>query len=369
MAADVWDVAVVGAGFAGSLAALACVRRGLRVGLLERGAQFGGETRGGNLCATRWWEPLGLPAPEFLKPAVRYERVWLAARTLTRTLSPPQELGVWRRDALDRYLARHLADAGVARLDGFCVEQLSVEEPHGPVYVRSAARSAAASCVILACGAEDPVLIRSGLLGAPLRPRRVAFVAQQELERTNGGLPPATVWGMGCVPGLTDAAGSLVWLDDAVVITVWGIVRPSALADGSLDPVALFRSLKAHPLLHPIGLAQAPVRHWSVRILGGFPPARRRLHGRRVLVIGDAAQPMAAALRPGGGFAWAALTARHAVDTVAQAHSHPTAHRLRRYAERVGGDRPSRLACACFRIGRRLRTAAATFLARFAAGS
>lgn len=359
---DVWDVAVVGAGFAGTLAAHDLARRGLRVIVLERGKQIGQETSGGNLSADPWWSAFGLPRPDFMLPVVRRHAAWIGWSFILASVRPhPRvELAAFARTDLDTYLRGILQRAGAALREDFSAEEIQTE-PGGPVFVRAAGAAVAAKAVLIASGADEELPTRSGFL----RRRaggRVFFVSQQRLARRDSGAGgDCTLLELQNLPGCADAAATVLRMPRDVIVTVRGSAAPESLADWSFRPGDIMGRLKTHPLIEEVFYGVV-VGEWRTRILGAYPPARRRLHGERVLLAGDAALPMGGSPRPGAGFRWAALTAREAAETLARTLDRPTAFRLRAYAERVraASRRPLRDRCL-LRLRRFMARAALLF--------
>lgn len=332
---DTWDIAVVGAGFAGSLAAHDLARRGLRVIVVERGKQIGQETSGGNLSDSPWWSAFGLPRPDFLLPVARRDVAWLGRSFVIAAVRPHPhgELWAFARADLDAYLRTILQRAGVTLREDFCAEEIKAE-PGGPVFVRSAGSAIPAKAALIASGADEELLARNGLLRR--RPgARVFFVSQQRLARSDGREDSeCSLLELQNLPGCRDAAATVLRMPRDVIVTVRGAVAPESLSDWSFHPGDVMTRLKGHPLLEDL-FCRAAVGEWRTRILGAYPPARRRLHGDRMLLVGDAAQPMGGSHRPGAGFRWAALTAREAAETLARTLDRPTRFRLRAYAERL----------------------------------
>ncbi len=332
---ETWDVAVVGAGFAGSLAAWDLARRGLRVVVLERGKQIGHETSSGSLSDSPWWEPFGIKKPDFLVPVVRRDVAWLGRGFIVASVRPyPHgELSAFSRADLDAFLQGSLRDAGVALMADFCVEEI-VTSADGPVFLRAASRTIAARAAIVASGCDEELLVRNGYLRRRA-PGRAYFVSQQRLpRRTEDGSAGCTLLELQNLPGFRDAVAGILRMPRETVVTVRGVVRPEALADWSFHPVDVMTRLKTHPMLEDVFRGEA-VGDWRTRVLSGYPPARRRIHGGRVLLVGDAARPFGGSWRPGLGFRWAALTARLAAETLAATIDRPTRFRLRVYAEKV----------------------------------
>lgn len=154
-----WDVAVVGAGPAGTAAALALVRAGARVALLERQRMPRYKTCGGGLVPRAWQE---LPAAA--KPAVERE-----CRTVDVAFTRPGIRLSCTRDALismamraplDHALANAAADAGADVRDGCTVT--GIEDGNGRVTLLSGADTLTASFAIVADGATGAVARMAG---------------------------------------------------------------------------------------------------------------------------------------------------------------------------------------------------------------
>jgi flavin-dependent dehydrogenase len=332
-----WDVAVVGGGFSGTILACTLARKGYRVVILERGKQVGQETRSGNLAGHEWWRAVGAAPPACVVPVVRRETAWLGPDYLLKRSrdGAAGELFAFRREDMDAVLAEAALEAGVARRENFDVEEVE-GRPSGPATLRSADRTETASVAVVACGADEQVLVRSRLLR--LRPHRsVLFMCQQRLrlaEASRRRDDGATVIEFRNVPGLRDAVGYALFMAGEAYVTVTGVVPASVLADGTFDPRAVIQGLKVHPVLDPL-VGGARVLDWRTRVMGAYPAAPRRLYGDRVLVIGDAARPLGGSVRLGGGFSWAAGTAREAASLLTRSLERPSRLYLRPYAERL----------------------------------
>jgi flavin-dependent dehydrogenase len=333
--AEAWDVAVVGAGFSGSLAAYELARKGLRVVVVERGKQIGHETSGGNLSDSPWWNLSGIRRPDFLIPVIRRDVAWLGRGFIVASVRPHPhgELSAFARPDLDVFLLDALRGAGVELLGDFCAEEL-VTQPGGPIFLRAANRTVAARAAVIAAGSDEEFLVRNGFMRRRA-PGRAFFVSQQRLLGAPGApREGAALLELQNLPGFRDAVASVLRLSNETVVTIRGVVEPEALANWSFHPVDVMSRLKGHPMLEHL-FACTAVGDWRTRILGGFPPVRRRVHGERVLVVGEAARPLSGSWRPGSGFRWAAFSAHEAAATLAATLDRPTRFRLRAYAERL----------------------------------
>jgi electron transfer flavoprotein-quinone oxidoreductase len=333
-----WDVAVVGGGFAGSIAACLLARKGFRVVMLERGKQRGRETRSGNLASIPWWLTIGHPRPGFLVPVDRWETTWLGRDAILRKVDrgKREELYAFRREDLDAYLADAVARSGVHVIADFGVEEV-VGDTRGLASVRSADRTVAARVIIVASGSDEPILARSNLV-KPKPRRSLLCVCQQRLALADGQAPrgDAAVLELACLAGFPRAVGYVLFLEREAFVVIAIAVRPEALGGWEFRPDSLLRSLKGHPFLGDL-FAQARVVDWRTRFVGGVPPFPRRLYRDRVLLVGDAALPLGGSLRPGAGFRWAHATAREAAAVLSPPLESPTRLFLRPYAERLAG--------------------------------
>ncbi len=338
-----WDVAVVGGGFAGSIVACVLARKGYRVIVLERGKQIGRETRSGNLAGVEWWRTIGLKPPDFLVPVTRREALWLGSDYVVRKVHAPgpSDLVAFRREELDSFLTDAARQAGAEVVGDFGVEEVEAGYDWGAC-VRAADRIVTAKAVIIACGADEQVLQRSGYLKARRR-GCVHFMCQQRVRLEHGsptGDTAASVLTLANLPlpGFREALGWVLLLHGEAFVTISGAVSSRALADGEVEPRELLHALRVHPALEPI-LSSTGVVDWRTRVMGAVPPTRRVMHRDRVLLVGDAAWPLGGSVNPGGGFRWAAITAREAGSVLSRALDRPTRLFLRPYAERVSGIR------------------------------
>ncbi len=157
MLADNYDVIVVGAGPAGSIAARTAAQNGARTLLLERDAVIGTPVRCGEAIAAR-----------NLKRFVTIDPRWVAAEVAGAVLYAPNGSGVpivspdttgiiLERCIFDRYLAETAAEAGVTVISRSDVTGLVIEESmvKGVIYQRLGKRQQADCKVVIAADGVD----------------------------------------------------------------------------------------------------------------------------------------------------------------------------------------------------------------------
>jgi len=294
LAGATWDVAVVGAGPAGSLAARALALRSLSVLLVER-ATFPRDKVCGGCLGPRGLAALraeGLPAPPVASLPLARVSLCCAGRTLE--LPAPGLLAVSRAD-LDAALASAAADAGVTLL------QATSAEPDGLL--------ADARALRLRRGGETlQVRARVVLAADGLASRFVAGRSARGARVGAGVLLPEDAADL--------PAGTL-----AMAVGRGGYVGLVRLPDGrldaaaALDPRAVAERGAGALMLDILRTASAPapaaLLAAAVRVTPPLTRRPARPAGARLLALGDAAgcvEPFT-----GEGLTWALLAARAVV--------------------------------------------------------
>jgi electron transfer flavoprotein-quinone oxidoreductase len=194
----VHDCIVVGAGPAGSAAALQLARDGLDVVLLERGSRPGGKNVMSGILVT---DTLAELIPDFGDRAPLERRITsgyamhyltsdavVSLPTLRDYRQPPQQPPYFTvfRSAFDAWFAQEAARSGAELFTSTLVEDLLWEE--GRVAgVRTVRGDLRARVVIGADGVHSTVAEKSGLR-ARLRPAEVSLIAREVLD-----LPPGVI--------------------------------------------------------------------------------------------------------------------------------------------------------------------------------
>ena len=303
-----YDVVVVGAGPAGSAAALVGARAGLRVLLVERGEYPGAK----NVSGAAFYSPQVLEAlvGEGWRCAP-IERV-LTRRVISFT-DPAASLAVdFRSDRLrrppyngvtvlrprfDRWLAEQAVAAGATLLGSTVVDGLlrdragrvagvRVRRPDGEVAAR----------VVIACDGVNSFLAREAGLRGELRADQVSLGVKEvvaldrELIEERFGVGEAdgvTYEFIGSVTGGVSGGAFLYTNRESLSLGV--IVQVSSLAERRVPAYDLLEEFKAHPSVAPLVRGGRLVEYSAHMIPEAGQAMIPRLYGDGILVAGDAA--------------------------------------------------------------------------------
>ncbi len=301
-----YDAVVVGAGPAGSTAALVLARAGRRVALVERGPfpgsknMYGGVVYGRILddLIPRWWE--GIPVQRWVT------RRATMVLTATQSLTVDYRSTAWGeapyngcttlRPDFDSWLAGHATDAGAELISSTVVTGLrrdasgrvtgvDVDRPGGALE---------APVVIAADGVNSFLAKAAGLYHHPeaehftLGAKEVLSFPRQEIEQRFGlrgdeGADFEIVGATGDVPG-----GAFVYTN-AESVAVGVVLQLPALGRSHKRPEEFIAELKAHPAIVPL-VSGGDLKEYSAHLIpeGGFD-AMPELVADGLLVTGDAA--------------------------------------------------------------------------------
>jgi geranylgeranyl reductase family protein len=326
------DVAVVGAGPAGSAAAIGLARQGLRVVLLDRAVFPRDKCCGDGLTtgalrhlARLGFQPASVPS---WQPVAEAEVVAPDGRQVTLPLPPGGTFAATaRREHLDAALVALAADSGVEVLEGWGV---SGAQPSGSsVTLLGAPGAVSAPYVVAADGMWSPL---RKMLGAPDEPgyRGDWHALRQYFSATGPQASKLWVWFE------PDLLPGYVWsfpLPGGGANVGYGVHRQAGQPMGHM--AAKWAEVLARPhvaaVLGPAARPEAPAKTWPIPARVGRSPLVAA--GGRVLFVGDAAR--ATDSMTGEGIAQALETGRLAGEAIVAAGGQRPAEAARRYQTAV----------------------------------
>lgn len=301
-----FDAVVVGAGPAGSIAALTLARAGKSVCLLERGPYPGSKNLYGGVVYARVLDDL-LPGWTDEAPLERW-----VSRRVTMVLTETQSLAIdfrtasWAkapyngatalRPEFDAYLARKAEEAGATVICSTTATSLIRDDTGRVTGVRTDRPSGdLAAQVVVACDGVNSFLAReAGLAGPPdsahftLGVKEVLHLGEAEIDRrfglaTGEGADFEVVGGTGAVKG-----GGFLYTNRET-IAVGLVLSLEDLASSTARPEELLAGFKEHPTIAPLVEGGDLVEFGAHLIPEAGLAMMPRLAGSGMLVAGDAA--------------------------------------------------------------------------------
>jgi electron transfer flavoprotein-quinone oxidoreductase len=306
MPAEPLDAIVVGAGPAGSAAALELARAGRSVVLLERGPfpgsknVYGGVVYGRVLdeIIPRWWEQV---------PVQR----WVVRRS-TMVLTPAQALAVdfrtqaWGsppyngmtvyRSDFDTWLAGHAAAAGAELITSTVATGLLHDSRGAVVGVRTDRPAGDLRArMVIACDGVNSFLAKEAGLLPRADPARHTLGVKEVLDlpapviEERFGLGPREGIDIEMLGATRGISGGGFLYTNADTVSVGVVVSLPGLAEAKVRPEELIADVKAHPAIAPY-LRGAAVKEYSAHLIpeGGYD-AMPKLAVDGMVIAGDAA--------------------------------------------------------------------------------
>ncbi|MEM3538791.1 MAG: FAD-binding protein [Nitrososphaerales archaeon] len=306
MEKEEFDAIVVGAGPAGTTAALVMAKAGLNVALLERGDYPGAKNMYGG-AIYRW--PLELIVPNFAEKAPIERRIvdhrfMILSKNSGLTFSfknlyfanPPYNAFTTLRAKFDRWYARLAEEAGALLVTSVSVTDLiwNGKKVVGVMAGKGPENELYSNIVIVADGANSKLAIQAGLR-QPLSPREVALGVKEILELDSKLIESRFNLSEGegvaiQVLGLTHGmmGGGFIYTNQNS-LSIGLVILLEHLIKSKIKPYELLEEFKSHPLIAPLIEGGEP-KEYSAHLVPevgyyGIP----KLYTDGLMIVGDAA--------------------------------------------------------------------------------
>lgn len=336
MGGDRYDAIVVGAGPAGSTAALIMAQNNLSVALLERGDYPGSKNMfGGTIYSLptqeiipAFWQDAPLERP------VVADELWFVDRdsavkigfTGLKFAKPPFNKFTVLRPKFDDWLAHKAVEAGAKLVTNALVVDLVYERIGLTVkkvdgVILDSGDVIYADVVVLAEGAPAHLVQKAGMRG-PIEANSITLYVKEILEMPSGTIEERFNLEKGHgtniafvgdpTSGVVGKAG--IWTNkDSISLIAGGYLNQ--LIKKGLNPYQLLERTKQHPIIKRLLDGAKPVEYMASIIPKGGYKSIPQLYGYGILVAGDAAMMISG--RQGTDLAM--LTGKYAALTITQA--------------------------------------------------
>lgn len=331
---DKFDVAIVGAGPAGSTAAYLLAKAGLQVVVIERGKSAGEKNVSGGLVFSRIFNEV---YPEFwedapVERAIRgHGLIFLGDGSSTtldfrddEALSPPYNAFSVLRARLDPWMAQQAEDAGAMVIRGYTVDELLMED--GRVTgVRAGEDELPADVVVVAEGTRSLLLKKAGLRkefdvkDVSLGIKEVIQFPEETINErfqcnSDEGMAYTTVGSTAGIGG----GGFLYTNKDTLSVGV--VVKIPSMYESGLQPHEVLDIFKSHPTIARMVQGGNVVEYSAQTVHRGGLHLIPQLYGPGYVVVGSAARLILNNVMTLRGMDLAVSSAASAAQAIMQAH-------------------------------------------------
>lgn len=310
MTKEIFDAVVVGAGPAGSAAALTMAKGGISVALLERGDFPGSKNMFGG---TIYVQPTKEIIPAFwqeapLERAIVSDQLWmmepesvvnLGFTGLTYGKEPYNKFSALR-PKFDKWFANKAGEAGAKIYCNALVTELVFDKKmlgQGPVrgVKLDSGEEILADVVVLAEGVNALLAKKAGLLSkitadtVAIYVKEVRSMSPEKIEERfhlekNEG---ATI-GMIGYPSAGTMGKSGIWTNKDSISLTWGAYL-NQIVERGYNPMAMLHRLKEHPMVKRLIHDSEPIEYMAHLIPKGGYKSIPKLYDHNIIVAGDAA--------------------------------------------------------------------------------
>ena len=331
---DKFDVAVVGAGPAGSTAAYLLAKAGLQVVVIERGKSAGEKNVSGGLVFSRIFNEV---YPEFwedapVERAIRgHGLIFLGDGSSTTldfrdddALSPPYNALSVLRARLDPWMAQQAEDAGAMVIRGYAVDELLME--NGQVTgVRAGEDELLADVVVVAEGTRSLLLKKAGLRedfevkDVSLGIKEVIQLPEKTINQRfqcnpDEGMAYTTVGSTAGIGG----GGFLYTNKDTLSVGV--VVKIPSMYESGLQPHEVLDVFKSHPTIARLIQGGEVVEYSAQTVHRGGLHLIPKMYGPGYVVVGSAARLILNNILTLRGMDLAVSSAASAAQAIIKAH-------------------------------------------------
>ena len=336
---ETFDVAIVGAGPAGSAAAYVLAEAGITTIVFERGAYPGAKNVSGGVL---YGHDLGRIIPDFadkhcpIERNIVESRMWYLSKDGGYSLSYRDEAFLEERKhnaftvgraAFDRWFAQQAQQKGALIISATVVTDL-LRDDYGAVVGVCTDRpdgEVRARVVVLADGINSPLAAKTGFRPEP-RPEQVALAVKEVIELSEDliderfNVPPGhgvTIEILGeSTKGMDGVA--VIYTNKTSVSLCIG-ANLSDLSRHMIRPYEMLEEFKRHPMVAPLIRDGKPTEYLAHWIAEGGYDALPRLCGPGYLIAGDSGMLFNALHREGSNMAM--TSGRLAAETIIEALS------------------------------------------------